>query len=213
MTPTTRPCPGQLEISLLGLSSSDSGRQLGEASPYPLSPPAWVSLWASSWSPPRRKRGRLYMGPTCTWLTSSRVVQQLERAWSGPSQAVGQDTPPVSCSGLSKTELACAWRTSQAGSGELRGGPAPHGLRGPHPAPALCSSSALQVRTGPKQGGHLGSREESAGLRASLFSHSWTLGPGAPSLVCRAAAGPGEAGPGPGPGPRPAVLHPPEAPC
>lgn len=65
------------------------------------------------------------MGPTCTWLTSSRVVQQLERAWSGPSQAVGQDTPyPV----LFWAEQDRAGLCLESLSGrvwELRGGPAP----------------------------------------------------------------------------------------
>lgn len=94
-------------------------------------------------------------------------------------------SPTLSCSGLGRTQLACAWGTSQTGSGGW-GEAQPPGLAWPPPAPALCSSSALQGSDKwPKPGRHSGSREGSAGLRASLFSHSWTLGPGVPSLVRR----------------------------
>ena len=117
--------PANFEIS--PSASSDSG----EGSSVRPSPPSSVPLQhGSAYGPlsgphPGRKRGRLYMGPTCTWLTSSRVVQQLERAWSGPSQAVGQDTPyPV----LFWAEQDRAGLCLESLSGrvwELRGGPAP----------------------------------------------------------------------------------------
>lgn len=65
------------------------------------------------------------MGPTCTLLTSSRVVQQQERAWSGPSQAVGQDTPyPVLF--WAEQDRAGLYLESLSGRvWELRRGPAP----------------------------------------------------------------------------------------
>ena len=86
------------------------------------------------------------MGPTCIWLTSSRIVQQLERAWSGPSQAVGQDTPyPVLFwAGQDRAGLCL-----ESLSGKVWGlgrGPAPPGLAWPPPSPSsllfLCTPSA-----------------------------------------------------------------------
>lgn len=65
------------------------------------------------------------MGHTCTWLTSSRVVQQQERAWSGPSQAVGQDIPyPVLFWAGQDTAGLCLGNLSDRVWG-VGGGPAP----------------------------------------------------------------------------------------